>query len=49
MFAAAVLKSVLLFFSFPRFESVESNWLIENAEGALATGLAGDRASYNSA
>ena len=34
-------KEFFSFFSFPRFESDESNWLIENAEGALATGLVG--------
>ena len=34
-------KELFSFFSFPRFESDESNWLIENAEGALATGLVG--------
>ena len=46
--AGGILRSLLpfskeffSFFSFPRFESDESNWLIENAEGALATGLVG--------
>ena len=29
------------FFSLPRFESVESSWLIEKAEGALAMGFVG--------
>ena len=46
--AGGILRSLLpfskkffSFFFFPRFESNENNWLIENAEGELATGLVG--------
>lgn len=35
---STVFRSLI---SFPRFESVASNWLIENAEGTLAAGFEG--------